>query len=228
MQKLGESVVRSLGLFISFFAATLVSCATVTLAPAPALDFFVPAGSGDPWNAKISNWQVRHDADPATREEPDAEASELGRGWGAFERDLRRQVARDTVAWVQRSARSHYRPDGATDHWATLGEVIESGQDDCDGLDLLTFVLLRRMGFRQDEIYRAIVVEDGTGQHHMVTLWFEDGRREDPYVLDPTGVVTPKMARLSSVPTWQPIELFDEVAHFSVKPSSRTSLVAAE
>jgi len=225
---LGESVVRSLGLLISFLATALVSCATVSLVPAPALDFFVPAGHADPWKTKIQNWQARHGADPVATADVGAGASELGREWEGFERSLRRKIAADTVAWVQRSSRAHYRPDGATDHWATLGEVVESGQDDCDGLDLLTFVLLRRLGFEQDEIYRAIVVEEGTGQHHMVTLWFEDGHREDPYVLDPTGVVTAKMTRLSSVPRWEPIELFDEVAHFSVQPSARTSLVAAE
>ena len=65
---LGESVVRSLGLLISFLAAALVSCATVSLVPAPALDFFVPAGHSDPWNKKIQNWQARHGADPVARD----------------------------------------------------------------------------------------------------------------------------------------------------------------
>ena len=94
----------------------------------------------------------------------------------------------------------------------------------------LSFVLLRRLGFENDEIYRAIVVEQGTGQHHMVTLWFEDNAREDPYVLDPTGVVTSKMVRLSSVSSWEPIELFDERAHFAVRPAPqpRPFLAASE
>jgi hypothetical protein len=97
--------------------------------------------------------------------------------------------------------------------------VIETGGDDCDGLDLLTFELLRRLGFREREILRAILVERATGQHHMVTLWFENGERGDPYVLDPTAVVTPGMVRLSAVPAWDAIELFDETAHYRVEPA---------
>ena len=91
------------------------------------------------------------------------------------------------------------------------------GGDDCDGLDLLTFVLLRRLGFEESEIYRSIVVERRTGQHHMVTLWFDTESRENPYVLDPTGVVTDRMVRLSEVPSWDPIELFDERVHYRVE-----------
>ena len=219
---------RSLILGIAFATATLTSCASAPLFPALALDFFAPAGHQDPWKEKITNWQERHRADPAVRRDVAAGTSKLGRDWQGFELELRRKIAADTVSWVQNSSRAHYRPDGAQDHWATLGEVIETGGDDCDGLDLLTFVLLRRLGFDEAEIYRAIVVEDGTGQHHMVTLWFEDGKRDDPFVLDPTGVVTGTMVRLSSEPRWEPIELFDEVAHFSVRPAERTPLVAAE
>lgn len=193
-----------------------------------ALDFFVPAGPEDAWNSKIQNWQARHHLDPAARGDVIRDMSSLGTSWQDFERDLRREVAADTMMWVQKRSREHYRADGTRDHWATLGEVIESGEDDCDGLDLLTFVLLRRLGFAEDEIYRAIVVEDGTGQHHMVTLWFENEDREDPYVLDPTGVVTSDMVRLSEVPDWEPIELFDESQHYAVRPTTRTTVVASE
>jgi hypothetical protein len=207
-------VVRALMLIA---ATALFSCATAVPGSRSEVDFFVPAAADDPWNRKIQNWQARHSLDPAVRGETETDASRLGRDWDRFSRKIRRDIAAETVEWVQARSRSHYRADGARDHWATLGEVIETGADDCDGLDLLTFVLLRRMGFGEFELYRAILVEDGTAQHHMVTLWFEDGQRSDPYVLDPTGVVTSKMDRLSDVPNWQPIELFDEDAHFAVE-----------
>jgi hypothetical protein len=61
----------------------------------------------------------------------------------------------------------------------------------------------------------------------MVTLWFEDGERGDPFVLDPTGVVAQGMTRLSDVPGWTPIELFDERAHYQVEPGGADVAVAA-
>ena len=219
---------RSLGLVITIAALNLTSCASAPLFPALAFDFSVPAGSDDPWFEKVRGWQDRHRSDPLAGGEVGSDASELAKDWRAFEHKLRRRIAADTVSWVQRSSREHYRPDGATDHWATLGEVIESGGDDCDGLDLLSFVLLRRLGWPESEIYRAIIVEEGTGQHHMVTLWFDQGPRSDPYVLDPTGVVTPQMVRLSQVPKWEPIELFDEARHFAVQATAPGALVAAD
>ena len=219
---------RSLGLVTALAVLLLTSCSTARVIPILGLDFFVPAGPEDPWNSKIQNWQARHHLDPAVRGDHLEDVSELGTEWSAFELEVRREVAANTMSWVQKRSREHYRADGTRDHWATLGEVIESGEDDCDGLDLLTFVLLRRLGFDEDQIYRAIVVEDGTGQHHMVTLWFEDEAREDPYVLDPTGVVTSTMVRLSEVPDWEPIELFDERQHYAVRPTTRTTIVASE
>lgn len=219
---------RCLGLAIVFLTLGVSSCATGPVLPLPALDFFHPAGPSDPWNRKIANWQARHQLDPVRRGEAPSHVSSLGESYDAFENELRRQVAADTMVWVQANSKDHYRPDGARDHWATLGEVIRSGEDDCDGLDLLTFVLLRRLGFEESEIYRAIIVEEGTAQHHMVTLWFENGNRDDPFVLDPTGVVTPEMVRMSAIPDWEPIELFDEQDHYSVRSTTRTRIVASE
>lgn len=218
---------RSLGIAVALVATGLISCASAPLLPALSFEFFVPAGADDPWNQKIQNWQARHRGDPSARGERPRKVSTLGGAYAEFERDLRREIAADTVSWVQQSSRRHYRPDGARDHWATLGEVIEKGGDDCDGLDLLTFVLLRRLGFEEAEIYRAIMVEEGTGQHHMVTLWFEE-KGDDPFVLDPTGVVTAQMVRLSEIPTWEPIELFDERSHYAVRPEESSTSVAAE
>ncbi len=209
---------RSLGIAVSLLGLVFLSCAPkAQLLPAVEMNFFVPAPSDNPWTQKIQNWQARHHLDPVRRGEEPRARSPLGDEYSQFSAELRRDIAVRTIQWVQENSRQHYRPDGERDHWATLSEVIESGEDDCDGLDLLTFELLRKLGFGRNEIYRAIIVEDGTGQHHMVTLWFENGTREDPFVLDPTGVVTDSMTRLSQIPSWEPIEIFDEQAHFRVE-----------
>ncbi len=209
---------RSLGIAVSLLGLVFLSCAPkAQLLPAVEMNFFVPAPSDNPWTQKIQNWQARHHLDPVRRGEEPRARSPLGDEYSQFSAELRRDIAVRTIQWVQENSRQHYRPDGERDHWATLSEVIESGGDDCDGLDLLTFELLRKLGFGRNEIYRAIVVEDGTGQHHMVTLWFENGTLDDPFVLDPTGVVTDSMTRLSQIPSWEPIEIFDEQAHFRVE-----------
>ena len=204
----------------------LTSCATLPTASPPTVNFFAPAPADDPWNHKVRSWQARHHLDPAVRDEFEGKKSSIAIKYDRFTHSLRRKIVSDTVDWVQSQSQLHYRPDGSEDHWATLGEVVESGGDDCDGLDLLTFVLLRRLGFGEAELYRAILVEDGTQQHHMVTLWFEELGSSDPYVLDPTGVVIEGLARLSQVPTWEPIELFDENAHYRVEITADQAAVA--
>jgi hypothetical protein len=214
---------RRLSLGIAALALLCASCATPLVRTA-SLDFFVPAPPEDPWNQKIDDWQARHRLDARARERAEAADSTLARSYAEFSGALRRKLAAETVEWVQGESQRHYRSDGAEDHWATLGEVVERGSDDCDGLDLLTFVLLRKLGFESDEIYRSILVERASGQHHMVTLWFDD--RADPFVLDPTGVVARGMVRLSQIPGWEPIELFDEAAHFRVEATPKTTSVA--
>jgi hypothetical protein len=218
---------RRLGLALISLGLLCLSCADLALQPLqPAsLDFFVPAPGDDPWNQKVRNWQVRHELDDT--QAAAAGQNELAREYHEFSRELRRRTAADAAAWMQQRSRAYYRPDVEGDHWATLAEVIDRGGDDCDGLDLMTFQLLRRLGFGVNEIFRAIIVERGTGQHHMVTLWFEDGdRTSDPFVLDPTGVVTPRMARLSELRGWDAIELFDERAHFRVEATRAPAPVA--
>ena len=84
----------------------------------------------------------------------------------------------------------------------TLAETLRGNGDDCDGLELLTYHLLRDLGFRESEVYRSIVYRRADGQHHMVTLWFE--RPDDPWVIDPTGAMTSGMPRMSQLPDWQP------------------------
>jgi hypothetical protein len=204
----------------------LTSCATMPKPSPSSINFFAPAPSDDPWNRKVQNWQARHRLDPAVEGDfLDADTA-IAREYGDFTRELRRKMVSDTVDWVQAQSRRHYRPDGGEDHWATLGEVIETGGDDCDGLELLAFVLLRRLGFDEGELFRAILVERETQQHHMVTLWFERKGTKDPFVLDPTGVVTDRLALLSDVGGWEPIELFDELAHYRVEISPARASVA--
>lgn len=142
-----------------------------------------------------------------------AEQGDLRAKYFAFRREQKREIALHAAAWIQREARSHYLADGPIDHWATLGETLDKNGEDCDGLELLVYHLLRDMGFREDEVVRAIVVRPSDGQHHMVTLWFESV--EDPYVIDPTGAMTSGMPRLSEVPGWEPLKLFTESAEFS-------------
>ena len=111
-----------------------------------------------------------------------------------------------------------YREDGAVDHWATFEETLARGGDDCDGLELLVFHALRDLGFAETEVYRAIVVRPSDGQHHMVTLWFEDP--EDPWVIDPTGAMTLGMPRMSELPEWAPIKVFTDRLEYTVKTRS--------
>jgi hypothetical protein len=220
------AVLTRLGAGAALGVLLLTSCVSAGTAPPFSMNFFVQAPSDDPGNEKVRNWQARHHLDPAAQDAYLGEESRIARKYGEFSRELRRKIVSETVDWVQEQSRIHYRPDGAQDHWATLGEVVESGGDDCDGLDLLTFVLLRQLGFEQGELFRAILVERGSQQHHMVTLWFERKDSEDPFILDPTGVVTTGLARLSDVPDWEPIELFDETAHYRVEVSPASVSVA--
>lgn len=218
---------RSLGFSIAVLGLAFLSCAqNAAFLPPVSRDFFVASPREDPWNSKIKNWQARHQLDQLATAERKPADSQLGNEYTRFENEMRRKVAAETVAWIQDESRRHYIPDGETDHWATLSEVIASDGDDCDGLDLMTFLLLRKLGFSKDEIFRSIVVDRETGQHHMVTLWFENSDHSDPWVLDPTGVVTSQLVRLSQVPKWSPIEMFDEARHYRVEESPNAGAVA--
>jgi len=218
---------RSLGFAIAVLGLAFLSCAqNAAFLPPVSMDFFVDSPREDPWNAKIKNWQSRNQLDQLAIADHMPTGSQIGDEYQKFESDLRRRIAADAVSWIQDESRRHYIPDGEVDHWATLSEVIAQGGDDCDGLDLMTFLLLRKLGFSKDEIFRSIVVDRETGQHHMVTLWFENGDRRDPWLLDPTGVVTNRLVRLSEVPRWHPIEMFDEARHYRVEETTHDGAVA--
>jgi hypothetical protein len=131
----------------------------------------------------------------------------------------KRRLARDFTEWSQRQARMHYKPDPVTtlsgDYWPTLREFFETNGDDCDGLDLIAYGLLRESGFREDEIYRLIVRRDRDGANHMVSVWFEDP--QDPWVIDATGAMSREMLRYSKMPEgWTPRMMFNETTMYNV------------
>ena len=192
-----------------------------------AYGYFTPPSPTDPWTPKISGWQSRERAQPDTE---DLRGPASVSGGKAAERpalpDLRdkyfrwraeqkRELARETADWIQRQAKAHYVPDGPIDHWATLEETLDRDGDDCDGLELLVYHGLRDLGFSEDEVFRAIVFRPEDGQHHMVTLWFED--RDDPWVIDPTGAMSSGMHRMSAIPGWRPLKVFSEDEEFTAE-----------
>jgi hypothetical protein len=225
---------RSLGLAAALAAIT-VGCALHSGALSGRFQFFAPPALGDPWSGKILGWQARERALGDTEALATAPASVSGRGaeappleadgdlrakYFAFRRAQKRALAEGIAGWIQREARSHYRPDGPIDHWATLSETLDRNGEDCDGLELLVYHFLRDLGFRDDEVYRAIVLRPSDGQHHMVTLWFDVP--DDPFVIDPTGAMTSGMPRLSEVPGWVPLKLFSETAEFTPQQLAST------
>lgn len=200
------------------------------------LEYFARPRADDVWSGKIQNWQRRERFDgelveplesgpavqsagsSAARQEPSVDPSSqtgLRAKYFEFRAERKRALAREVAAWIQSEAKSHYREDGAIDHWATLEETLARDGDDCDGLELLTFHALRDLGFAANEVYRAIVVRPSDGQHHMVTLWFEDP--SDPWVIDPTGAMTLGMPRMSELAGWKPIKVFSEDLEYTVR-----------
>ena len=196
--------------------------------------YFVSPPANDPWTGKISRWQQRERADvvaelPAQAALAPAAVAEAGQGreplpgvsaslhakYTEFRATQQRAQARQVAEWIQAQAQEHYVPDGPVDAWATFAETLRENGDDCDGLELLTFHLLRELGFDAGSVYRGIVYRRSDGQHHMVTLWFEDP--EDPWVIDPTGAMTTGMPRMSEVPGWVPLKVFSVDEHFNVE-----------
>jgi predicted transglutaminase-like cysteine proteinase len=196
----------------------------------PGYEYFAAPEEGDAWSPKIRGWQRRErvQAPPsfegappsvsgsgAAAPGPASPAADLRSRYRSFRAEQKRALARQVAAWIQEQARLYYQPDGAIDHWATLSETLARGVEDCDGLELLVNRFLRDAGFRDEEVYRAIVFRPADGQHHMVTFWFED--RADPWVIDPTGAMTSGMPRMSELPDWVPLKVFSESREFSVR-----------
>jgi predicted transglutaminase-like cysteine proteinase len=223
-----------IGLAIGCAGVPLVSGAT-----ASSIQYFAAPSADDPWTPKIAGWQRRESQDtpvvaPASVAEPGSRFASPGEGdrglrskYASFRAERRRTVAREFAEWIQAEAKQHYVPDGAVDHWATLEETLRKDGDDCDGLELLVFHGLRDLGFAEDEVFRAIVYRPDDGQHHMVTLWFED--RDDPWVIDPTGAMSSGMRRMSAIPGWLPLKVFSGDREFTARPGrdrSATDLAA--
>ena len=228
-----------------------LGCAGLVASGNLRFDYFDQPNRADEWSSKIESWQLRELAEPAIvladragrslsaaplfspaglASEPagtSVQLSELHGKYARFVAERKRRVARDFAEWVQDQAKLHYVEDGPIDQWATLEQTLRSNGDDCDGLELLSFQGLRQLGFGDHEVFRAIVFRPSDGQHHMVTLWFE--QRDDPWVIDPTGAMTSGMPRMSELPSWVPLKVFSETAEFTVRPdlSTRTSELVA-
>ena len=229
----------SRAVILAVLAAGLSACSTTSMPAASTARYDTPSFSapghysyfhapvrGDPWSRKIRAWQRREAKSRAgqpvsARPLPAAaERSPIGSGLLAefqrFRSERRRELVRELSTWVQGLTRRHYVADGVFDHWATLESTFARDGEDCDGLELLSYYLLRELDFAEERVYRAVIYRPADGLHHMVTLWFEDG--SDPWVIDPTGAMTKIMARMSDHTDWVPIKVFSATEEFSVLP----------
>jgi hypothetical protein len=186
--------------------------------------FNPPSAETDPWVSKVADWQQREQRDRPNTALADAEtlrakprSSLLRVKMGHWEASERLAMARRITSWTQAVARRHYRfdpvTDAAGDPWPTTKDLLDRNGDDCDGLDLIAYELLREFGFPEDELYRAIVKRNRDGANHMVTLWFD--RQDDPWVVDATGAVSLRLRRFSDLPGWTPTALFNQHDQFT-------------
>lgn len=229
----------ALGIAVGFVA--LAGCARSSLAPVSGSGkggpyaYFEKPSPLDPWAPKITGWQHRERAQPSIEQLANPTPAVSGNGrpgipvdgeslrqrYFRFRNDAKRTMARELADWMQAVAKRHYVADGLVDHWATLEETLNRNGDDCDGLELLAYHFLLDHGFSDREVFRAIIVRPEDGQHHMVTLWFEDP--QDPWVIDPTGAMTSGMPRMSARPDWVPLKVFSETDQFTVRKGGPTT-----
>jgi hypothetical protein len=204
-------------------------CAGVFSGPL-AYRYFAQPPADDAWEHKIEAWQTRERAEqrvPTSGVQTPAVASGTDTGvasdrpadlrskYAEFRQQSKRALARELAGWIQKQAKQHYIADGPIDHWATLEETFRTNGDDCDGLELLAYHMLRELGFGETEVFRAVVYRRSDNQHHMVTYWFEDPN--DPWVIDPTGAMTFGMPHMSEVPGWAPLKVFGEDSNYSAE-----------
>jgi hypothetical protein len=230
---------RRLAPALSLLCLLALGCATAG-APGGRFHFFeeAAAGEGDPWFVKVEQWQVRERRDrPAETLANPAEIQQAGLHtgllrvkMGRFEREERLALAKRMAAWAQEEARRHYKfdppTDVANDPWPTTKDLLDRNGDDCDGLDLITYKLMREFGFPAEQLFRAIVKRERDGANHMVTLWFDDPA--DPWVIDATGAVTLTVRRFSQLPGWRPIKVFDEGVQYTPVATERDAFATAD
>jgi hypothetical protein len=190
--------------------------------------FEQPVPSTDPWYGKVENWQSREREHRPQEALADADGiREAGPRSGLLRVKMGRWTAKERLAmvkriatWSQQESRRHYRFDPPTDYsndpWPTTKDLLDQNGDDCDGLDLITYKLMRSFGYPRGELFRAIVKRQRDGANHMVTLWFEDPK--DPWVVDATGAVTMTVRRFSQLPGWTPTKVFNEEIQFTPVP----------
>ncbi len=217
----------TVGLLVLLCAA---ACVTTPSEPRH-WDFSGELPESDVFMPGVRTWQAAAEGERRRDRVVSEDASMLAEAYTAFSRELRRQLAGDVLKFVQTSSGLYFRPDGSLDYWPTFNEVLESGGDDCDGMDVLTFRLLRSSGFGPGEVYRVILYSEERDLHHMATLWFEEGREHgrvgDPWVLDPTGEVSSRMRRLSEL-DWEPKIIFDETQRYRVVPAGARGVGAGK
>ena len=196
--------------------------------------FVEPQPATDPWFGKVLEWQAEERADRPHEDLPNAQAIAaagpktglLSVKMGRWTQDERLALAKRIAEWAQQESRRHYRfdppTDVANDPWPTTKALLDQNGDDCDGLDLITYKLMRSFGFPREELYRAIVKRERDGANHMVTLWFEDP--DDPWVVDATGAITIKVRRFSQLPGWRPTKVFNEHRQYTPTPLGTDAL----
>ena len=216
---------RFVSLVPLLLAAGLAACAGSAGPQQSSYRYFTePQAERDPWFQKVSEWQQRERAHRPETTLADLETRRakpnsglLRVKMGIWESQERHSMARRLAAWAQAEARRHYRVDPPTnvtdDPWPTTKDLLDYNGDDCDGLDLITYELMRQFGFPADELFRAIVRRDRDGANHMVTLWFEE--TDDPWVVDATGAVSLRVRRFSKLPGWTPTKVFNERVQYT-------------
>lgn len=246
-EKGGAGAALALGLLLTL----LIGCATTGSRPTGrTFAYFAPAladPDADPWFPKVEEWQSRAQREGTRLPAADVTMRAARRSgnlllqMAAFRNEHRDaaadatpaeqvQLARKIHDWSLRLGRRHYKWDPGDNHpewdrWPTVGELLANNGDDCDGLDLIAYQLMRELGFPREQLYRGILRRDRDGANHMVTLWFQDPN--DPWVVDVTGAVAVELHRLSRLPGWTPTKVFNEREQYTVLETTGAAPIAA-
>ena len=235
---------REMYIAVAALAIVIVAsgCATQGAARGPGshhFDFFAAPVPGDdkadPWYPKVAEWQGRMAQEGKRLPSSDRslrgaeQSGKLLQAMGAYRDEQRLELAKRVTDWAQHMARRYYKWDPGNDdprfdHWPTVGELLANNGDDCDGLDLIAYQMLREFGFPSDRVFRAVVSRDRDKANHMVTLWFQDPK--DPWVLDATGAITFEMRHFSELEGWTPTKIFNESGQYLATEAPRPSSVA--